>query len=87
MPLVVILGDDVFCVHGGLSPSIESLDDIKEIDWFREPPQEGSMIDLIWSDPHSDESNPIDGWAINSWGSGFMFGEKACDEFLLKNGL
>ncbi|CEP15459.1 hypothetical protein [Parasitella parasitica] len=39
------------CIHGGLSPELQTLDDLKKIDRFREPPTHGLMCDLLWSDP------------------------------------
>jgi serine/threonine-protein phosphatase 4 catalytic subunit len=41
----------VFCVHGGLSPAIETLDQIRLIDRKQEVPHDGPMCDLLWSDP------------------------------------
>ena len=41
----------IFCVHGGLSPSIQSLDQIRAIDRKQEVPHDGPMCDLLWSDP------------------------------------
>jgi len=51
LTLSVVIDDKIFCVHGGLSPSIHSIDQIKVIDRFREIPHEGPMADLVWSDP------------------------------------
>ena len=39
------------CIHGGLSPEISTLDDIRKINRFQEPPPFGPMCDLLWSDP------------------------------------
>jgi len=31
LSLAAIIEEDIFCVHGGLSPTIETVDDIKNI--------------------------------------------------------
>ena len=38
-------------MHGGLSPSIHTLDQIRAIDRKQEVPHDGPMCDLLWSDP------------------------------------
>ncbi len=43
--------NQIFCLHGGLSPSIEQLDTIRNIDRIQEVPTDGGMCDLLWSDP------------------------------------
>lgn len=52
----------VFCVHGGLSPSIQSLNEIRAIDRKQEVPHDGPMCDLLWSDPDDalDNTKPED---------------------------
>lgn len=35
LTLSVVIDDRIFCVHGGLSPSIHSIDQIKIVDRFR----------------------------------------------------
>jgi diadenosine tetraphosphatase ApaH/serine/threonine PP2A family protein phosphatase len=47
----------IFCVHGGLSPSIQTLDQIRTIDRKQEVPHDGPMCDLLWSDPEGKHSN------------------------------
>lgn len=42
-------GAKVFCVHGGLSPEIRSLDQIRVIIRRQEVPNEGPFCDLMWS--------------------------------------
>lgn len=51
LSLSAIIDDKIFCVHGGLSPSITTLDQIRTIDRKQEVPHDGAMCDLLWSDP------------------------------------
>lgn len=51
LPLSAIINKAFFCVHGGLSPDITTLDEIRQIDRFQEVPREGPMCDLLWADP------------------------------------
>ncbi|KTF90609.1 hypothetical protein cypCar_00038425 [Cyprinus carpio] len=48
---LLLLALKIFCVHGGLSPSIQTLDQIRTIDRKQEVPHDGPMCDLLWSDP------------------------------------
>lgn len=41
----------VFCVHGGLSPAVKYINQIRFIDRKQEVPHDGPMCDLLWSDP------------------------------------
>ena len=63
--LSAVIDDSILCVHGGLSPSLDSLDQFKEINRFQECPHEGPMCDLLWSDPDDD----IQGWGISARGA------------------
>jgi diadenosine tetraphosphatase ApaH/serine/threonine PP2A family protein phosphatase len=62
-------GGAVLCVHGGLSPLIDTVDKIRLLDRKQEVPHEGAMCDLLWSDP-----DEIDGWGLSPRGAGFLFG-------------
>lgn len=66
MSLAAIIEDKIFCVHGGLSPSISTIDEIRSIDRKQEVPHDGAMCDLMWSDPEQD----IDGWGLSPRGAG-----------------
>jgi diadenosine tetraphosphatase ApaH/serine/threonine PP2A family protein phosphatase len=72
----------VFCVHGGLSPLIDTIDKIRLLDRKQEVPHEGAMCDLLWSDP-----DEIDGWGLSPRGAGFLFGENIVKVFNYKNDL
>ncbi|KAJ7166099.1 Metallo-dependent phosphatase-like protein [Mycena filopes] len=54
LPLAAVLDTRFLCIHGGLSPEFNTLDDLRAIDRFREPPTEGLMCDILWSDPVED---------------------------------
>uniref|UniRef100_A0AC35FXT8 Serine/threonine-protein phosphatase n=1 Tax=Panagrolaimus sp. PS1159 TaxID=55785 RepID=A0AC35FXT8_9BILA len=50
-PLTALVESQIFCLHGGLSPSIDTLDHIRSLERIQEVPHEGPMCDLLWSDP------------------------------------
>ena len=75
-------GGAVLCVHGGLSPLIDSLDKIRLLDRKQEVPHEGAMCDLLWSDP-----DEIEGWGLSPRGAGFLFGSDIVQSFNHKNDL
>lgn len=72
----------VLCVHGGLSPVIDTVDKIRLIDRKQEVPHEGAMCDLLWSDP-----DEIDGWGLSPRGAGYLFGGNIVKQFNYKNDL
>ena len=60
-----MIDGSVLCVHGGLSPDVRTLDQIRMIDRVCEIPHEGPFCDLMWSDPED-----IDSWAVSPRGAG-----------------
>jgi serine/threonine-protein phosphatase 2A catalytic subunit len=81
-PLTALVEHSIFCLHGGLSPSIDTLDHVRQLDRVQEVPHEGPMCDLLWSDP-DDRS----GWGISPRGAGFTFGMDISQQFNERNGL
>eukprot|EP01090_Pellita_catalonica_P023679 TRINITY_DN9873_c0_g1_i1.p1 TRINITY_DN9873_c0_g1~~TRINITY_DN9873_c0_g1_i1.p1 ORF type:complete len:310 (+),score=25.35 TRINITY_DN9873_c0_g1_i1:48-977(+) len=83
LTIAAVIDDTSFAVHGGLSPSIVSLDQIRVLDRFREIPPEGPLSDLMWSDPDADK----EGFNTSQRGAGYTFGNKVVSKFLRVNGL
>ena len=54
LPLAAIMNKQFLCVHGGISPELRTLDDLRTLNRFREPPTHGLMCDLLWADPIED---------------------------------
>ncbi|KAI8805476.1 Metallo-dependent phosphatase-like protein [Cladochytrium replicatum] len=82
LSLSAIIDNGIFCVHGGLSPSINTLDQIRMIDRKQEVPHDGAMCDLLWSDPEE-----IEGWGLSPRGAGFLFGGDVVNQFVHQNNL
>ena len=53
LPIAAIIEGKIFCIHGGLSPTLFSLEQIQKIQRPTEIPDEGLLCDLLWSDPNS----------------------------------
>lgn len=69
--LCKIIDGSILCVHGGLSPEIRTLDQIRVIARAQEIPHEGAFCDLMWSDPEY-----VEGWSVSPRGAGWLFGER-----------
>eukprot|EP00878_Enallax_costatus_P012985 GHUV01013567.1.p1 GENE.GHUV01013567.1~~GHUV01013567.1.p1 ORF type:complete len:397 (+),score=89.50 GHUV01013567.1:417-1607(+) len=83
LPLAFVLKKKVLVLHGGLfSKSGVTLDDLRRVDRYREPPDEGLMCECLWSDPA-----PEPGRQASKRGVGLQFGPDITKEFLDKNGL
>ncbi|KAL3582768.1 hypothetical protein D5086_017100 [Populus alba] len=82
LPLTALIESQIFCLHGGLSPSLDTLDNIRALDRIQEVPHEGPMCDLLWSDP-----DDRCGWGISPRGAGYTFGQDIAGHFNHTNGL
>lgn len=83
LPLAAIVNRCIFCVHGGISPHLDSIQQIREIRRPCEIPISGLITDLLWSDPdpkcYTYGSSPR--------GHTVSWGKIASDRFLIKNHL
>ncbi|KAG5627301.1 hypothetical protein H5410_012519 [Solanum commersonii] len=80
--VVLEVESEIFCLHGGLSPSIETLDNVRSFDRVQEVPHEGAMCDLLWSDP-----DDRCGWGMSPRGAGYTFGQDISEQFHHTNNL
>ncbi|KAH9943522.1 serine/threonine protein phosphatase 2B [Amylocystis lapponica] len=90
LPLAAIMNKQFFCIHGGLSPELQTLDDIRNIDRFREPPTQGLMCDILWSDPVEDfgQEKMSESFVHNHVrGCSYFFTYQAACQFLERNKL
>lgn len=72
----------ILCVHGGLSPDVRTLDQIRTLARNQEIPHEGAFCDLMWSDPED-----IETWQVSPRGAGWLFGSRVTEEFVRINDL
>ncbi|KAK5668029.1 hypothetical protein QVD99_005073 [Batrachochytrium dendrobatidis] len=90
LPLGAVMNKQFLCIHGGLSPDLNTLDDLRHLNRFREPPTHGLMCDLLWSDPLEDfgQERTNEFFAHNSVrGCSYFFSYHAACAFLEKNNL
>ena len=82
LSLSAIIDNRILCVHGGLSPTITTVDQIRTIDRKQEVPHDGAMCDLLWSDPED-----VTGWGLSPRGAGYLFGGDVCQQFNAANNI
>ena len=82
LPFAAIVSDKVFCVHSGIDPALESLDDIRELKRPMELGDEGLASGLLWNnpDPDVDDWDVMDEVDINNMGK--VFGKAPVETFL-----
>ncbi|KAJ5891385.1 Serine/threonine-protein phosphatase PP-Z [Penicillium subrubescens] len=81
LPIAAIVAGKIFCVHGGLSPSLSHMDDIRGIARPTDVPDYGLLNDLLWSDPADMEED----WEPNERGVSYCFGKKVIMNFLQRH--
>jgi len=81
LPVAAIVDEKIFCCHGGLSPDLQSMEQIRRIMRPTDVPDQGLLCDLLWSDPDKDTM----GWGENDRGVSFTFGAEVAAKFLHKH--
>ena len=70
-------------MHGGLSPELSNMEQIRRIMRPTDVPDTGLLCDLLWSDPEKE----MTGWEENDRGVSFVFGPDIVSVFLKKHDL
>jgi len=81
--LAAVIESKVFCVHGGLSPHVKLIDDIRKLDRKQEVPRDGPMSDILWSDPDKEVMT----YCYPYRGAGYLFGEEDTVKFSRENNI
>lgn len=78
LPFAAVIEDKIFCCHGGLSPDLHHVSQIKRINRPTAVPDRGLLCDLLWADPDKD----LMGWRPNERGISVAFGADVVEHFL-----
>lgn len=83
LPVAAIIDEKIFCCHGGLSPDLQGMEQIRRLMRPTDVPDTGLLCDLLWSDPDKD----VQGWGENDRGVSFTFGVDVVSKFLHRHEL
>ncbi|ETO08585.1 serine/threonine protein phosphatase [Reticulomyxa filosa] len=67
LPVAAVVDEKIFCMHGGLSPELKSMEQIRRVMRPTDVPDSGLLCDLLWSDPDKD----VPEWGENDRGFPF----------------
>ncbi|KRZ14871.1 Serine/threonine-protein phosphatase PP1 isozyme 2 [Trichinella zimbabwensis] len=80
LPIAGLVGNRIFCMHGGISPHLSDFNQIRQLARPIRNITKNFLLDLLWSDP----SYGCERWALSNRGAGHLFGAKAVYEFCRK---
>ena len=86
LPIAAVIDDSIFCCHGGLSPELVFVNQIKNIIRPTDVPEYGMLCDILWSDP-SENENMNEYFGVNERGISVTFSKKSLQNFLNDNNL
>lgn len=81
LPVASIIDDKIFCCHGGLSPELQTMDQIRKIARPCDVSDTGLICDLLWADPEEG----LSGWGENDRGVSYTFGSDVVEKFIRKH--
>ncbi|OHS95555.1 Ser/Thr protein phosphatase [Tritrichomonas foetus] len=83
IPIAALVGRQIFCVHGGITPTLSTINQVREIKRPADASLKGFLADLLWSDPNPD----LEEFGPNDRGDTVAWGLKPAKAFLENNGL
>jgi len=83
LPVAALIDDKIFCVHGGLSPDMQSIEQLYNIQRPTDVPNSGLLCDILWSDPDPE----VEGWGENERGVSYTYSKSCVLKFLDENNL
>ncbi|CAN6302967.1 unnamed protein product [Urochloa humidicola] len=85
LPAAALVDGRILCVHGGISPQLRTLDQIRAMPRPADVPDQGLLCDLLWADP---AAPGVQGWGPNDdRGVSCTFGADVLVEFLRRHDL
>ena len=81
LPLAACINNNYICVHGGIGPKFQKIDQLKNIVRPMNEIYGGIADEILWSDPSED----IDLYRSSTRGVGYEFGRMAISNFLKEN--
>ena len=83
LPACAVIDEKIICMHGGLSPELKNLEQIKRIQRPTDVPDQGLLCDLLWADPDKEVAR----WGENDRGVSYTFGPESVADFLARHDL
>jgi serine/threonine-protein phosphatase 4 catalytic subunit len=77
LPISAVISQQLFLVHGGLSPNLNGIDELYHLNRKQEIAREGIISDMLWSDP----DDKVNDWAKSERGAGYLFGTLQAQKF------
>ncbi|EAX95436.1 Ser/Thr protein phosphatase, putative [Trichomonas vaginalis G3] len=83
MPIAALVDEKIWCIHGGLSQGYTKISQIQSIKRPLKTPENGYLVDLLWSDPNCQ----VQEWGPNQRGNTVVWGAKAAKKFMEENSI